>query len=245
VPGIPFVVPFGADGAADRAARDWAQSPQALRFADGSRPDFRFENLPGEGGLLGVERANELARAGHRVLLLGTPSTHILLPARLGEAARVDEAFVPLAELPSAPNVLLVSPRLGVRTVDELVERARRERLTYASAGTGQTIHVCTAHFCASSGIAMTHRPYDAGSATAYDDLLAGRVHVFFDNLLACRERIERGDVRMLAESTLDVWLGVFGAHVGPGLLEGEGERLAQRIEASRVEWRRALAGIG
>ena len=227
---IPFVVPFGWDGAADRAARAWAADK------------LEIENRPGEGGLLGVRRANELARAGNPVLLLGTPSTHILLPARLGDSARIDPAFVPIAALPSEPNVLLVSPRLGVRTVDELVERARRERLTYASAGTGQTIHVCTALFCEEAGIAMAHRPYDQGSATAYDDLLAGRVHVYFDNLLACRERIERGDVIMLAKSPLDVWLAVFGANVEAMADPAEGTALAKRIEASRVDWHRALA---
>ena len=231
--GVPFVVPFGRDGAADRAARSWAGGA------------FDIRNRPGEGGLLGVKLANELARAGNPVLLLATPSTHILLPARLGAAARVDDSFRPIAELPSAPNVLLVSPRLGVATVDGLIDRARREKLTYASAGTGQTIHVCTALFCAQAGISMTHRPYDAGSATAYDDLLAGRVHVYFDNLLACRERIERGDVIMLASSPLDVWLAVFGVNPAERPIDADpavAARLSERIEASRAGWEQALA---
>jgi tripartite-type tricarboxylate transporter receptor subunit TctC len=83
----------------------------------------------------------------------------------------------------------------------------------------------------------MTHRPYDGGSATAYGDLARGDVHVYFDSLLGCRDRIERGDGIPLAVSaakrsallpevptmiesgfpdhSLEVWLGVFGANLG------------------------------
>ena len=245
MPTVRFVVPFGHDGAADRAARAFASSPRAPQSCSDPETDLHIENHPGSGGLLGVQRANALARAGEPVLLLATPSTHILLPARLGTQARVDDAFRPVAELPSAPNVLLASPRLGVGTVDDLVARARREPLTYASAGFGQTIHVCTALFCAQHGITMAHRPYDAGSATAYDDLLAGRVHVYFDNLLACRERVERREVVVLARSPLDVWLAVFGANLEATFIQGDrvaATRLAHRIEGSREGWERALA---
>lgn len=245
MPDIPFIVPFGRDGAADRAARAFAKVSLPLGSGRGS---LVIENLPGAGGLRGVQRANSVARSGKPVLLLATPSTHILLAARLGAPAAPDRAFAPVLGLGSAPNVLLASPRLGVRTVAELIARARTDPLVYASAGAGQTIHACTALFCAQAGIAMTHRPYDAGSAAAYDDLIAGRVHVYFDNLLGCRDRIERGDAVPLAVSStrrsrrlpevptlvecgfpdhaLDVWLGVFGAHLD-------------------VEWRERAEGAG
>jgi tripartite-type tricarboxylate transporter receptor subunit TctC len=193
------------------------------------------ENVPGEGGLAGVRRANSLAAEGREpVLLLGTPTTHLLLPARLGADAAPDAAFAPLLALGSAPNALLAAARLGVDSVEGLIARARSETLVYASAGAGQTIDVCTAYFCALAGIEMMHRPYDAGSAHAYGDLAAGSVHVYFDNVLACRAAVARGDVVALAVSdrarsrllpdvptlaergfpdhALDVWFGVFGA---------------------------------
>jgi tripartite-type tricarboxylate transporter receptor subunit TctC len=225
VAGIRFVVPFGAEGAADRAARAFSRSLS-----------FTIENLPGAGGLAGVRRANELARSGAATLLLGTPTTHVLLAARLGEGEAPDKSLQPLLGLGSAPNVLLASPALGVATLAELIDRAKRMRLTYASAGVGQTIHLCTALLCRQAGITMTHRPYDGGSATAYGDLVRGDVHVYFDSLLGCRDRIERGDGIPLAVSaarrsallphvptmieagfpghSLEVWLGVFGANL-------------------------------
>jgi tripartite-type tricarboxylate transporter receptor subunit TctC len=195
-----------------------------------------IENLPGAGGLPGVRRANELARSGAPTLLLGTPTTHVLLASRLGDVEAPDKSLQPLLGLGSAPNVLLASAALGVRTLAELLDRARSTRLTYASAGAGQTIHACTALLCRQAGIAMEHRPYDRGSATAYADLVRGDVHVYFDSLLGCREQLARGEVVPLAvsaarrsallphvptlaesgfpEHSLEVWLGVFGANL-------------------------------
>jgi tripartite-type tricarboxylate transporter receptor subunit TctC len=168
------------------------------------------------------------------VLLLGTPTTHVLLPARVGEAPA--DTFLPWIGLGSAPNVLLVSPLLGARSVEELVAAARGRALTYASAGAGQTIHLCSALFCAQAGIGMRHRPYDRGSATAYADLAAGNVQVYFDSLLGCLDRIAAGEAMPVAVSSrrrsallpgvptlvecgfphhaLEVWLGVFASGI-------------------------------
>ena len=251
-----FVVPFGSQGAADRAARAVALSIGA----DGMT--LEVENVPGGGGLAGVRRAKALV-AGSRdpVLLLATPSTHVLLPARLGPQAGPGSAFEPLLGLGSAPNVLLASPRLGVHNVGELVARARAGDLVYGSAGTGQTIHVCSALFCEQAGIRMAHRPFDEGSAGAYPELVDGRIHVYFDNLLGCREAIGRGDALALAVSSLrrsdlvphvptlaecgfpghalDVWFGVFGA----GVDSPWRSRIASAREDERL--REQLQGLG
>lgn len=221
-------MPFGRDGAADRVARAFRGALAAEAIG--------IENIPGGGGLAGVSRANALAAQGEPSLILATPTTHVLLPLQRGAQGAPSGAFVPLASLGSAPNVLLASARLGVRDVRSLVERAKRERLTYASAGAGQTIHLCTELFCRQAGIVMEHRPYDAGSATAYADIAAGRVHVYFDNALACGAAIASGVVLPLAVSAgerapsmpsvptlgecgfpghaLDIWFGVFGANI-------------------------------
>jgi tripartite-type tricarboxylate transporter receptor subunit TctC len=259
---IFFVVPFGRDGAADRAARSFAA---AL-----GRQAITIENLPGEGGARGVHRANSRVTAGMPVMLLGTPSTHILLPARFGAIAAPSARLAPIAGLGSTPNVLLVSPRLGIRTVGELVDRARTAKLVYASAGAGQTIHLCTALFCKQAAIGMEHRPYDAGSASAYEDLAAGRVHVYFDNVIGAIDHIVLGEAIPLAVSSfsrsdllpdvptlvacgfvdhaLDVWLGVFGTNLDEDAMRAaakagaiDGASLAEEMDASAPAWRRAL----
>lgn len=233
MPRARLVVPFGFEGAADRAARAFA------RALGGVEDCIDIENVPGEGGRAGVRRANALAAdARSPVLLLATPSTHLLLPRRLGAAQALSGEFAPALGLGSAPNVLLVAPKLGVRSVAELVARARDGDLVYASAGAGQTIHLCTALFCEMAGVAMRHRPFDAGSVHAYAGLVAGNVHVYFDNLLGCRDRVASGDALALAISapvrsahlpavptlaecgfpghSLEVWFGIFAAHPDP-----------------------------
>ena len=281
---LRFVVPFGRDGAADRAARAFAS---AYARCGAGADSVAVEDVPGRGGFTGLEHANGLANAGEALLLLGTPTTHILLSERLGPGAAVSAEFRPLAGLGSAPNVLLVTSRMGVASLPELVSRARSGQLTYASAGEGQTIHVCTALFCALAGIEMVHRPYDRGSATAYADLEAGRVHVYFDNLLGSLDRIQGSGVIPLAvsserrshllpevptlrelgyEHSLDVWLGVFSAHLAPDrdtdrLLTDEGlrtelralglaggpasaEQLEAEVDRSKPRWIAAAAAI-
>jgi tripartite-type tricarboxylate transporter receptor subunit TctC len=218
--------------------------------------EILVEDVPGEGGLAGVRRANALAREGKPVLMLATPSTHVLLPLRLGESAAPDARFAPVVGLGRAPNVLLVSPRLGIKSVGQLIELARVEELVYASAGTGQTIHLCTAYFCQLAGIRMAHKPYDRGSVHAYADLIAGRVQVYFDNLLGCADVIARGDALPLAvsarqrngplpavptlaecgfpEHALEIWFGVFGAGLNPSVLQAvERARTASRLGPS------------
>ena len=165
--------------------------------------------------------------------------------------------------------MLLVSPNLGVTSAAGLVERARAERLVYASAGAGQTSHVCAAYFCALAGISMSHRPYVEGSAAPYEDLKAGRVHVYFDNILGCRDHVLHGEAIPLAisaatrigelpdvptlaecgfpEHALDVWHAVFGANIDGATMQRLGANeaaalaLGHRIERSRAGWLRAL----
>ena len=250
-----FVVPFGRDGASDRAARAFAAAFEAA----GGDP-LAVENVPGEGGLAGVRRANALAREGTSVLLLSTPTTHALLPARRGSVASPDPAFDPLLGLGSAPNVLLVPRSLGVDSLAALLALARSRPLVYASAGAGQTIDVCTRELLRRAQASMEHRPYDGGSELAYPGLARGEAHVFFDNLLACRGRIASGEVVALAVSSgrrspflpqvpavaetfpgysLDVWLGVFAAHIGDSI------RAVAEALVGDDGLRRALAGLG
>jgi tripartite-type tricarboxylate transporter receptor subunit TctC len=249
---LHFIVPFGRDGAADRAARTFADALSHVNGGEGTT----IENMPGEGGRLGVVCANALAEQGKPVLLLGTPTTHVLMPMREGNDFAPHPDVRPWVGLGSAPNVLLASPKLQVLTIEALIARARREMLTYASAGIGQTIHVCSALFCEQAGLTMRHLPYAQGSALAYQDLWNGKVHVYFDNLLGCRERIEQGDVVPIAVSSqarhpqlpgvptlaecgypnhaLDVWLGVFAANIDDGWADFDAVSLGGK-----------LAGIG
>ena len=119
---IFFVVPFGRDGAADRAARKFAASLPRTRESS-----VTIENLPGEGGARGLNRANSRIAAGMPVMLLGTPSTHILLPARFGPRGMPGELQHRLNReinrIMMEPDVKAKMEAIGVEPVNETPER--------------------------------------------------------------------------------------------------------------------------
>lgn len=73
--------------------------------------------------------------------------------------------------------------------------------LTYGSAGSGSSLHLCAAVFCAEAGIEMTHVPY-RGSAPAIADLLAGRIDAMFDSATSVAPHVDTGRLRALAVAT-------------------------------------------
>jgi tripartite-type tricarboxylate transporter receptor subunit TctC len=156
------------------------------------------ENHPGNGAVDGTLLAAHAAPDGH-TLLLGTSTTHGIAPALRADLPYDPVAdFLPLSLVGWAPNLLLV-PAKGPADVAALIARARAGSLTYASAGAGQTIHLCAALFARRAQLAMTHRPYPQGSAAGLQALIRGEVDLMFDNTLAALPQIMQGKVRALA----------------------------------------------
>jgi tripartite-type tricarboxylate transporter receptor subunit TctC len=193
---MQLIVPYGREGASDRVARVMAAGLAARR----GEP-VPIENRPGGGTVPGTLAAAQ-APADARTLLLVTVTNYCIAPLldpALPFAPQRD--FEILAVCGDAPNVLAVPPCLGVDSVAALVAtaRARPGALAFASAGAGQTIHLCGAVFRALAGIDIRHVPYAQGSAAAYDDLRAGRVHLMFDSLIGALPDLRSGALRALA----------------------------------------------
>lgn len=191
---LRLVVPFGPDGASDRVARIVAAG-----LAERRGGDIEILNLPGDGGLAGLAAA--LDGPADHTFAFATSSTHCIAPA-LGRDLPFDpgHAFVPLALAGWAPNLLLVRRGLAA-SLDECIELARRAHpvLTYASAGAGQTIHLCAELFARLAGVALVHRPYAQGSRAGLEDLAAGRVDLMFDNIAAALDLVQAGRIEVLA----------------------------------------------
>jgi tripartite-type tricarboxylate transporter receptor subunit TctC len=102
------------------------------------------------------------------------------------------------------PNVLVVNNELPAKSVAELVAlaKSRPGRLDFGSGSTGSTGHLAGEMFKQMTGTFMVHIPYKS-SAPAVTDLLAGRVHLMFDNLASATPNIKAGKVRALAVTTL------------------------------------------
>lgn len=241
---VRVVVPFPASGATDLVARVVTQ-----RVSQELGQQFVVDNKPGAGGTIGAAEAAKAPADGY-TLLLTTSSTHAISPhitKRLAYDARKD--FTPIAHLADAPSVLLVTPGLPVKTVQELVAYAKSHpgELNYASSGNGTIVHLNSAAFSAQAGIRLTHVPYK-GTAQAIPDLTAGQVHLLFDSLPTGMPHVKSGRLRALAvtserrsalapelptvaESGLPGYASVtwFGVYAPAGLPPA----LAQRIHAA------------
>ena len=161
------------------------------------------ENKPGAGGNIGADFVAKSAPDGH-TLVMGAIATHAINPA-LYPKFPYDPIrdFRHIALIVQVPNVLVVNNDLPAKSVAELIAlaKSRPGKLDFASGSSGSTGHLAGELFKQLTATYMVHIPYK-GSAPATADLLAGRVHVMFDNLASALPNIRAGRVRALAVTT-------------------------------------------
>jgi tripartite-type tricarboxylate transporter receptor subunit TctC len=160
------------------------------------------ENRPGGGTIVGTDVVAKAEPDGY-TLLLGASANLVLsagLYANLPYDPKAD--FVPLGLAAGFSYTLVSSNSLPQRSLREIVEFARANpgKLTYASAGNGSGQHIAAALMWHLAGVSVTHVPYK-GAQAAYQDLIPGRVDMFFDAASTARGHVEAGRVRALAVS--------------------------------------------
>jgi tripartite-type tricarboxylate transporter receptor subunit TctC len=167
---------------------------------------FIVENRTGMGGNLSIEKVLKSPPDGY-TLLFAAPSSTIgaSLYKNLPFDFRRDS--VAIASVMRFPNVMVVSPSLPVKSVEEFIAYAKAYSgtLSFASSGHGTSLHLCGAMFSQMTDIKMTHVPY-RGSHAAYPDLMEGRVHVMFDNITIALEMARSGKVRALGVTSAARW---------------------------------------
>jgi tripartite-type tricarboxylate transporter receptor subunit TctC len=193
---VRVVVPFAAGGGADLVSRAVSQ-----RLTAQTGQQFVVDNRGGGGGNIGTDVVAKAAPDGYTLLITG-PS-HVInahLFRQLPFDPRRD--FTAISLLTSAPYVLVASPELPARNLQELLAlaRARPGALSYGSAGNGTAGHLAMELIKAAAGIDMVHVPY-RGSPPVLTDLMAGRLAVAFDNVLSSAPHVEAGKLRALAVS--------------------------------------------
>ena len=162
------------------------------------------ELKPGAGGVIAADAVAKSAPDGY-TFLMGAIATHAINPS-LMPALPYDPMrdFRHVALVVKVPNVLVVNNELPAKSVAELVAlaKARPGRLDFGSGSTGSTGHLAGEMFKQMTGTFMVHIPYKS-SAPAVTDLLAGRLHLMFDNLASATPNIKAGKVRALAVTTM------------------------------------------
>ena len=172
---LKAVVPFAAGSSTDIVPRVvFEQLSQQLGQT------IVVENRTGAGGTIGAASVAKSEPDGYTILASG--SSHTISPAlysRLGYDPGRD--FAPVVPLGISPNVLVVSPARGYKTVGDLVRAAKDKpgSLTFSSVGIGTATHMSAERFRMSAGIDALHIPFKGG-AEAMSEVIAGRIDFFF-----------------------------------------------------------------
>jgi tripartite-type tricarboxylate transporter receptor subunit TctC len=168
-------------------------------MADALGQPVLVENRPGASGAIGAQEVLRAPADGH-AMFLGHIGTHALNPHLQAKLAYDPAELVPVTLLVQLPNLLVASPTLPVRSVQELVALARGKpgELSYASPGNGTSGHLAAELLKAQAGVNLVHVPYK-GTAEALQDLGSGRVHLMFDTVAQGLAQSKAGRVKALA----------------------------------------------
>jgi tripartite-type tricarboxylate transporter receptor subunit TctC len=191
---IRMIVPFPAGGTADVLPRILSDKLRK-RFPEG----VVVENKVGAGGNIGAEFVAKSDPDGYTLLV--SPPGPIAINQSLYPKLTYDATkWVPVTVLAAVPNVLAVSNKLPVNSVQELIAyvKANPGKVSYASQGNGSTSHLTANLFQSLTSTQMLHVPYK-GTAPALADLAGGQVDVFFDNLSSSAALQKGGKIRILA----------------------------------------------
>jgi tripartite-type tricarboxylate transporter receptor subunit TctC len=190
---VTFVLPFAPGGAIDIFARSFAQ-----KLTDKLGKPFVVENRPGAGTVLAANSVARAAPDGYTIFVSPSP---LAINATLYKKLPYDTAkdFMPVAYVADIPLVLVVHPSLPVKSIPELIKYAKANpgKLSYASSGTGTTLHLSGELLKTMTGIQMTHVPYKGGPP-ALNDVVAGHVQLVFADPSSAIQQIRAGRVRPL-----------------------------------------------
>jgi tripartite-type tricarboxylate transporter receptor subunit TctC len=189
---ITFVVPLAAGSTTDVAARLIAQRVSLTLGAN-----IIIENKPGASTMLGSSTVAKAPPDGH-TLLMGASALTVNQNLFKTVPYETEKDFAPVSLLVTAPLVLVVNPKLEVRTLREFLAKYKDATdLSFASGGAGTMLHLAGEVLAARSGVAMRHVPY-RGGGPALTDVVAGHVQLMFATPLI-KSNIDSGDVRALA----------------------------------------------
>jgi tripartite-type tricarboxylate transporter receptor subunit TctC len=195
---VRFIVPNPPGGSNDVAARTLAQA-----LSEVWPHPVVVENRAGGGGNIGTQAVAAADPDGY-TYLLSSPGPITVNPS-LYRKLPFDPAkdFVPIALVATVPIALMVTLKLPVHSVKELVALAKERNgtLDYASSGIGSTHHLAAELFQRMTNVKLVHVPY-RGAAPAMNDLIAGHVPMLFDNVSTVVPQVRAGNVRGLAVAT-------------------------------------------
>jgi len=191
---IRFVMPYAPGGSSEILARPIAQE-LSRTLGQSVFVDFK----PGGGTTIGADFVAKSAPDGHTlVMMLSAHAINATLMPKLPYDTVKD--FAPITIAATLPLVVVVPAQSPIKTFQDLIAIARAQpgKLTFASAGPGNTSHLSVEYLKSRLGLDMIHVPYK-GSGPAIIGLLGGEVNFMFDSLSSSLPQIKAGKFRALA----------------------------------------------
>ncbi len=246
---IHFILPFQPGGIVDFAGRVLGQ-----KLGEVLGQPVIPENRPGAGGIVGVDYVAHSAPDGYDIVLI---DPGIVANPTLQKSMPYDvfKDLVTVSIINSSPEVLVVTPQLGIKTYAELVAygKANPGKLNYGSAGVGTTPHLAGEMWKARTGIDATHVPYK-GIGPSYVDLMSGKIQMEFSSIAGALPFTSKGSVIAVATTgakrpdvypdiptmeeaglpgfEIDLWLGVYGpSKLPPDVLEKLNRGIAKALQ--------------
>ena len=177
------------------SSHDWS----GRLWASGSGKTFVVENRGSAAQQIAAETVVKAAPDGYTLLMLANPNViNVVINPGVGFSFSRDLA--PIGGIASDPAILVVNPKVPVKTVPELIAYAKANpgKLNMASGGVGSTPHLAGELFKMMTGINMLHVPY-RGDAPAVTDMLEGQDQVMFDMVILAQGHVRSNELRALA----------------------------------------------
>ncbi len=191
---IHIVAPLAPGGAVDILARTLSESLGPLYGQT-----LVVDNKPGASGHLGAQLVAKSPGDGY-TLLLGTIGIHAAYASYNKLTYNPATDLLPIIVIGESPNVVLVPASSKYKTFADFLAdvKVNGNKINYASAGAGSSVHMVTELFQVAVGQRMNHIPYK-GSSPALVDLIGGQVDVMFDNMSSGMPHVQSGKLRALA----------------------------------------------
>jgi tripartite-type tricarboxylate transporter receptor subunit TctC len=192
---IRFIVSSAAGGTPDTTARIFA-----AELIKQLGQQVVVDNRPGAGSVIGTTLMAKAAPDGYTIGYGTIGPIAIQRSVQANLPYDPDRELQAVVQIAATPNLLAVSKALPVTSVKGLIdyERANPGKLLYASTGSGASQHLTGELFKLMAGVQMTHVPFKAATL-ALTDVIAGRVHLMFENIGSVGPHVKSGKLQGVA----------------------------------------------
>jgi tripartite-type tricarboxylate transporter receptor subunit TctC len=193
---VRIIVPYAPGGSGDILTRLLGSKLSAIWGQQ-----IVVENKPGGGGLIATEIAARATPDGYTIYMASDGP--VTVAPFLYKTVPYDwkRDLAPISMMAVGYQILIVSPKLPVKTLKEFIAYAKERpgKLNYASIGVGSPPHLAAEIFKAQAGVDLTHVPYRGATAQALASLIAGEVQMFMVGTTPVIGPVKAGKLRGLA----------------------------------------------